>query len=288
VKVGDPITLRMTVLGKGNLSTVQIPSPSFGENFKIYDPQIFEKDGIKKSEQVIIPQSEDIKEIPVIKFSYFDPQLKIYRTLSKGPFPVNVSKLEDREGFKVVGLNGEYKPFEPEKFGEDIVFIKEKPGKFRITGQHAHNSVFFYIIILLSIMVWVGAFINYKRTHRMRTDSVYARRLLAPRKAKQGLAQVKTHIGTGNKEKFYDAVFSTIQEYIGNKLHLSSGAVTFETVEAELRTKNIEQVAINGIKLIFDECDRVRYASADTGQDDLTASYQRLAKAIDYMERHLK
>jgi len=288
VKEGDPITMRMTILGKGNLSAIQMPALSLTDNFKIYDPQIFEKDNIKKSEQVIIPQSEDITEIPVIQFSYFDPQLKIYRTITKGPFPIHVAKLKDGEGFKVVGLTGEYRPFEFEKFGEDIVFIKARPGKFRIFGRHVYNSSLFYFVIILSIMAWVSACINYKRTDRIKTDIVYARRLLAPRKAKQGLALVKNLIDSGNKEKFYDATFKTIQEYLGNKLHLSSGAVTFETVQSELVSKNIEQNTIDEIKVIFEECDMIRYASAANNQDDLTASYQRLANNIDYLERHLK
>jgi len=196
--------------------------------------------------------------------------------------------LEEGEEFKVVSLNGVYMPIHPEIFGEDIVFIKANPGKFRISGQHVYNSSLFYIVIILSIIAWVGAIINFKRTDRIKTDIVYARRLLAPRKAKQGLALVKNLIDSKNKEKFYDATFKTIQEYLGNKLHLSSGAVTFETVESELISKSIEQKTINEIKVIFEECDMIRYASADISQDDLTTSYQRLANNIDYLERHLK
>jgi len=288
VKEGDPITLRMTIMGKGNLSTVQIPQLSLKDQFKIYDPQIFEKNGVKKSEQVIIPQSADITEIPAIRFSYFDPQVKQYRTITKGPFPIKVKKLEDGEEFKIVSLNGEYKPFDPEVFGEDIVFIKEKPGTLKISGQHVYNSALFYWLIVLSIMAWAGSLMNYKRLDRIKTDVVYARRLLAPRKAKQGLAHVKGLIAGKDREKFYDAVFKTIQEYLGNKLYLSSGAVTFETVQDKLNSKNIEQSTIDEIEKIFEECDMIRYASADISQDDLTVSYERLANNIDYLERHLK
>jgi len=102
------------------------------------------------------------------------------------------------------------------------------------------------------------------------------------------LAEVKSLIAIGDNEKFYDTVFKTFQEYLGNKLHLSSGAVTFETVQVELNSKSIEQNVVEEIKVIFDECDMIRYASAGTGQDDLTTSYQRLAKTIDFLERHLK
>ncbi|MCK4882208.1 MAG: protein BatD, partial [Candidatus Omnitrophica bacterium] len=85
VKEGDPITFRTTVLGKGNLTAIQMPSLSSGEDFKLYDPQVFEKGDIKKTEQVIIPRSEEIKEVPQIRFSYFDPELRKYQTIKKGP-----------------------------------------------------------------------------------------------------------------------------------------------------------------------------------------------------------
>lgn len=288
VKEGDPITLRMTIVGKGNLSTVQMPPLSNEDNFKVYDPQVLEKGGVKKSEQVIIPQSDKITEIPAIQFSYFNPQIGKYQTITRGPFPIKVTGLGDGEEFKVVSLNGEYKPVNPEVFGEDIVFIKEKPGKFRLSGQHVYNSPFFYIIILLSALAWIVVLISYKRSNRIKTDIVYARRLLAPRKAKQGLVLTKSLIPSANKEQFYDAVFKTIQEYLGNKLHLSSGAVTFETVQEKLISKNIEQNTIDEIQTIFEECDMIRYASADIDQDDLSASYQRLANIVDYLERYLK
>jgi len=72
IKVGDPITLRMTVIGKGNLAAIDMPKIPLDAEFKLYDPQIFEKDNIKKSEQVLIPKHENISEVPALQFSYFD------------------------------------------------------------------------------------------------------------------------------------------------------------------------------------------------------------------------
>jgi len=122
----------------------------------------------------------------------------------------------------------------------------------------------------------------------METDSVYARRLLAPRQAKRGLSHTKKLIKAEKKEEFYDAVFKTIQQYLGNKLHLSSGAVTYETVEELLKSKDIENNVINDIKVIFDECDQIRYALANINEESMNMSYQRLARSIDYLERHLR
>ena len=288
VKEGDPITLRMTVIGEGNLAAVQMPSLPPESDFKLYDPQIFEKDNIKKTEQVIIPQSGQITQIPEIRFSYFDPDLREYRTVQKGPFPITVRKLEKGEEFRAVGLAGEIQTVEPETFGQDIVFIKVKPGRLRVVGAAIYKNSWFYVLIVVLAFLWSGGLLFYQRSCRIRTDIVYARRLQAPRQAKKGLIRAKELIAKGNKEEFYDTVFKTIQQYLGNKLHLSSGAVALETVQSRLEENNIEQKLIDEIKLIYDECDMIRYASASMSQENMNTSYQRLERIIDHLERFLK
>lgn len=288
VKEGDPITLRMTIIGDGNLSALTMPSLSADDNFKLYEPQIYQKDNIKKLEQVIIPKSDQVTGVPEIRFSYFDPPLKQYRTITRGPFPIKVTKLDKEQGLQVVGMDDEPKPITPEVLGQDIVFIKTNPGELQIIGQHVYKRMSFYLIIVPAVIMWLGVFVYYKRTHRIKTDIVYARRLQAPRQAKRGLTRARHSIATGEKEEFYDAVFKTLQQYLGNKFHLSLGAVTFETVRAKLRRNNMDTKIIDDLKLTFEECDMVRYASANISQESMRAGYQRLARIIDHLERHLK
>ena len=68
VKVGDPITLRMKVTGDGDLKSITMPV--FNDaSFKTYDPQIKDEGNAKISEQVVIPTSTDVKEVPAVYFS---------------------------------------------------------------------------------------------------------------------------------------------------------------------------------------------------------------------------
>jgi hypothetical protein len=288
VKEGDPITLRMTVIGDGHISALTMPILAPGDNFKLYEPQVYQTDNIKKLEQVIIPTSDRVTSVPEVRFSYFDPRLKQYQTITRGPFPVKVSKLDEGRELQVVGTDDGLKPVTPEVLGQDIVFIKTNPGRWRVVGDRVYTSVGFYVIVALAVMGWLGAFVHYRRTHRIKTDIAYARRLQAPRQAKQGLTKARHFIATDEKEKFYDTVFKIIRQYLGNKLHLSSGAVTFETVQARLGFRKTNQQIIDDIKLTFDECDMVRYASAVISRESMRASYQRLTRVIDHLERHLK
>src|SRR4030095_9656612 len=46
--------------------------------------------GIKTFEQVIIPQNHEITVLPPLRFSFFDPEQKSYRTLSNAAVPLSV------------------------------------------------------------------------------------------------------------------------------------------------------------------------------------------------------
>ena len=287
VNAGDPITLRMNVHGDGNLKAVQLPALSSLQGFKIYDPQVKEEEQAKTLEQVVIPNSSEIKDIPAIEFFYFDPGLKKYQTISRGPFPIRVRKAEDREGLKIVGGEKQLDIVEPEVVGQDIIFIKDSPGTFYLMGRHVCHDSRFYTVIVIGVGVWIALYAFYQRTHKMETDVVYARRLLAPKEAGKGLRQAARLKALNQKGEFYTALFKTLQQYLGNKLHLSSGAVTFATVQPRL-SGCIEPAVLEELKHIFEECDAVRYAPAALDETAMSGSYERVQKIIDYLERHLR
>ncbi len=291
LKVGDPITLRMKIRGNGNLKAVEFPSFANQDEFKLYDPIIKEENNTKILEQVIVPKSDQIETVLAIQFSYFDINYGKYRTITRGPFPIKVEKSDQGEGVKVIGL-GELATsiVPPEKLGQDIVFIKDSAGTFRAKGAWLYRRVGFYIFLFVMGIFWGVAYIFYKQTHRLKTDTVYARRMQAPRHARKGLMHAKKLLEEGKREDYYTTIFKTLQNYLGNKFHLSSGAVTFETIEEILLNKQGADMASvrNRLKIIFDECDMIRYASGQITAKDMQENYQKVEQIIDYLERHVK
>jgi tetratricopeptide (TPR) repeat protein len=97
VNVGEPIKIDFIIKGEGNISFVVPPEINYGDKFKVYEMNLINenisKNGIKGRklyEQVIIPKSTDIKEIPQITFSYFDPFKEEFKEIKYGPFPITV------------------------------------------------------------------------------------------------------------------------------------------------------------------------------------------------------
>ncbi len=98
VRTGDPVTLRVRISGTGNFDRVSKPSVETDANWKTYNPEATFKpldavgfQGEKFFEQVLIPQSPDIKEIPPLVFTWFDPVQRKYNQIKSDPLPLTVT-----------------------------------------------------------------------------------------------------------------------------------------------------------------------------------------------------
>ena len=286
VNVGDPITVKVKVSGDGNSRTVEPPVFTKAEYFKVYDPQIKEEDGSKRSEQVLIPESDQVTEVPALLFSFFDPALQRYQTITKGPFPVAVQRPKgDQAPLTVPSPGGSAATtVAPPVVGQDIVFIKESPGDFYVIGERFYRTVPFYFVVIVFLGGWGMLYAFYRRTHKIATDVVYARRLRAPREARRGLQEARRLQGFEDAQKFYDVLFRTLQGYLGNKLHLSAGALTLETIKTRLSGR-VDAKCLEEIQQAFEECDAIRYAPSRPDTRARAQSYARIQRIIDALER---
>ncbi|MCK5579712.1 MAG: protein BatD [Candidatus Omnitrophica bacterium] len=291
VTVGDPITLRMTVTGEGNFRAVKLPELDKREDlnmdFKFYDPQITSEQGMKRLEQVVIPKNDKVKEFPAVSFSYFDVDQRKYRVVTKGPFSIKV-KSDGSGEIKVVGLplttTGQI-VHQEEYLGKDIRFIRDQIGRLQPRGFQMYKSRLFAVVIGLFVLVWCGAIFAFQVSYKIKTDVRFARRMQAPRFARQGLSKAKGYMVKGEKEQFYDTVFKTLQKYFSNKFHMPAGAVTFDTVIKVVGDKGLKAGVFESLKQIFDECEMVRYAAAQLDENTMRESYKKAAEVIDAFER---
>jgi hypothetical protein len=287
LKVGDPLTVRIKISGKGNFDTVTCPQLESSEGFKVYQPQIKQQDAEKTFEQIVIPESEHITQIPKIIFSFFDSETEEYKTITQGPFAVKVAKA-DVEGVKIVeSPQAISRTIVKEHFGRDIVYIKNSPGRLRKQGVYLYKKKGFIFFHLVVFAMFVIAAIVYKEKEKLKSDVRYARRLGAPSKAKKGINQARRFLQQGRQFEFFNTVFKTLQEYIGDKFHLPSGGITLETVERVLRELQIKDDTIKKLKSIFDDCDTVRYApSSEFDKKRQERIFVLMKEVIGELQRH--
>jgi hypothetical protein len=98
VKMGDPVTMKLTVTGRGNFDRMDAPMLKDPTGWRAYPPSSnFAKDdgdaigirGTKTFEMAVIPE-EAKSQMPVFSFSYFDPEAEKYVTLLSEPATLSV------------------------------------------------------------------------------------------------------------------------------------------------------------------------------------------------------
>lgn len=98
VQVGDPVTMKLRVSGRGNFDRVEAPALQNPDGWRSYPPSSeFKKDdpdelglsGTKTFAMAVIPE-EKKTQMPAFTFSYFDPEAEKYVTLASDPAPLQV------------------------------------------------------------------------------------------------------------------------------------------------------------------------------------------------------
>lgn len=236
LKVGEPVTLTLTLTGSGNFD--RIPPPEFPEweHWRRYPPKVeFIQDpedptglkGTKNFEYILIPQDASITEVPEIEYAWFDPAIAAFETTTIPAREVAVSPSDkplDNNPFPLLSSNDEEAA---EAVPENILPLRPEIGKLRPVSQPLAGSPMFLVsnfataLILLSIAIW-----QYRK-NRLQNDARLARRHSGSRLVRKALQQAKAASDKGDAEAFFAAAKFALQESIS---HLSEAHVDAKTL----------------------------------------------------------
>lgn len=267
VKVGDPISIKMIIKGKGNFDTVSCPELKTKDGFIINKPRIIQKGDTKICEQAILPTMDTITQIPAINFSFFDPDREIYLTLKRGPTPLKVSR--------------PIQTVPPVKFTQDEQAVKKLQKKDYPFYKRLILSVFcigFFIVIALLVFK--------KNKERLSLHiKQYAKRVKILRLIKKNLKKAQQAIKKGDSTEFYTIIFRTLQEYLGYKFHIFPGGIIVDIVYTVLRPKGISEEVLKKIIDVFEDCDMARYSSLKAGRTRMEETFNKMKEIINYLEK---
>lgn len=298
VKVGDPITLSINIRGEGNIQTIGEPviTPGDEKDFKIYpaetDMTITDRGegirGEKLFSKVIEPQHEDIDFIPVISFSYFDPELEKYKTITHDPIPIVVEhsdleipirfSLEDAEKVK-----GQVKILT-----KDILPIMSDLYSFKNQGFAIYNRPLFLAFIFLTPILVVIVCI-YVQRHRelLQTDVGYARKRRALSRAKKQLSNARQLIPLDKPSEFYSTLAKTVMEHIADKLNLASASITSDNISGILESRGVSHDVIKELKQCLESCDYGRFSASQHSKDQMVRTLDTAEEFIMHLEKQL-
>ena len=288
VKAGDPITVHMDINGNGNFNTVLMPKIDCASGFKAYEPEVKTDEGRKSFTEVLIPETEAVTEVPKASFTYFDPDKKEYKTITQGPIPIQVEKGKDETPSQVVGpVSAQYQgETKNEELVRDIIYIKEAPGRWVGKSYGFYNSRIFWSFVFLPLIFLMSFLFVQGRKAKLKSDSVYAGRVLALRVSRRGLKALARLAYQKDAKIFYETLFKTLQDYLGNRLNMPPAGITSDAVEHALELKDADMEILRKVKSLFDTCDRARFAFFSAQEYELADDLKILQEIIKYFERN--
>jgi hypothetical protein len=261
----DPITVTMRIAGTGNLSGIAPPTLD-AAGFKLYPPQNVKSadaPALRVFEQVLVPTSEEVREIPTVRFAYFDPEREVYEVATAGPIALMVQPSQPTAGVDGVPSAGAERPAanrsSGEPLGRDIVYIKDRPGRLR-RGAPLHQQPLFLALQLIPLAFYVVAMGAARRRDRLHGDPRYARFTRAGQRVRRAITSARRRATEGGTAEASGMLAGAMREYLSAKLDVPVGAVDAQRVAQTLGDRDATAVA--RIAEFFAIVERVSYAPA--------------------------
>jgi hypothetical protein len=284
VAAGDPVTLKIQVVGKGSLESLNLPALKW-DGFKFYPPTSkvdfndqLGIEGSKVFEQVVVPQTPDVQGIPPLSFTYFDPERKAFQTLTHPGIPLVVRPASSRNA----ALPETESENEDQPQARDIVHIKQRPGTLARIGPPLLVRPSFISISLFPIAVWASACVWRRRAVYLQNNPRLRRQRQVERLVKEGLAELINLAARNEPQEFFATVFRLMQEQLGERLDLPAASITEAVLDEHLRPKGVSEPIINAARELFNLCNVARYAPV-SGSQELSALIPKVRSIVEQL-----
>ncbi len=284
VAAGDPITLKIELTGRGPLESLNLPGFTW-DGFKSY-PATAKLDftdqlaiqGTKSFEQVVVPQTPDIRQVPSLQFSYFDPAQKAYRTLTHPAVPLVVRPSSNR-GPEIAAPRGEA---EETPQNRDIVHIKPRPGTLARPSPPLLPRPGFLVLAAFPVLVWLAALLWRRRADQLQNNPRLRRQRHVAALVRDGLNDLRAQASSNEPQAFFATVFRLLQEQLGERLDLAAASITEAVIEEHLKPKGTPEAVILSAQELFQLCNVARYAPI-SGSQELSALVPKVQSTLEQL-----
>ncbi len=291
VKLDDPLTIKVTLTGNGNIQLCEAPKVEIPSAFEAFPPKSTENiktddngmSGTRTFNYVAIARQPGEITIPAVKFSYFDLATKSYKTVSTNELTIKITGERDSTATAFTG--GVIKS-DVENLGSDIRFIKQgfelKSKKFGF-----FNSFEFWMIILVLALAFTAVILLRLQQIKNNANLAAVKNRKAGRTSRKRLKKAAEYMKQNKKDEFYEEVLNALWGYLGDKLEMPASELTRDNVVDKLGEKGVAMDAIEQYVNTLNDCEFERYAPSGLARP-LQDMYTRAAEAIEQMENNIK
>lgn len=283
VTVGDPITVRVQISGRGALDAVTLPPQPAWRDFQTYPPTTklnttdqFGFQGTKTFEQIISPENSDVHELPALTFSFFNPDDGQYHTLTHPAVPLTV-KPAGATPLPALAANKNAAP--ENQSPQDILPIKETLGTLTQNTVPLVAQPAFLATQGLPVLAFLAAFIWRKRADNLANNPRLRRQRAVAALVASGLDELKKYAAANRPDEFFATLFRLLQEQLGERLDCPASAITDNVVDEHALLRAAPAATRDALREQFQLCNQARYAPV-RGSSELNSVAAQFEKLI--------
>jgi hypothetical protein len=286
--VGDPITVRAQISGRGHLDALNLPAQPQWREFKAYavtstanptDP--LGLSGSKTFEQVIVPENHEIRVLPPLQFSFFDPNAKAYRTLSGPAIPLSIRPSISAAAPPML-TNADSGPVPLPQ--DDIIHIRARFEPIAMVQPPLIQQPWFLGLQVVPVVAWIGLFLARKKKERLANNPRLRRQREVAARVRDGLRELPEHAAARRTEEFFATVFRLLQEQLGARLDVPASGITEAVIDQRLRGGNLPEATLTELHELFLACNQARYAP-QRSSEELSSYIPRVQNVLRDLEQ---
>jgi len=263
-KVGDPLTLTITLRGQGTLEAARAPDltaiPAVIDRFRVYEATGETRGGQRQFTYSLRPLQAGTVEFPSIPLSYFDVQQEKFITLRTEPISLIVSQAEqlDDDEIALAGAgNGRQAAIEASQDGV-LVNIND----LSILTDQSVDAPRWFLLFAGMGGAYVLVLVVSDQVRQFFGDRDLQRRRLAPGRARRRLQGAGTQIQAGKWRVAVDALGGALIGLVADVAGMEESGLTSAEVETQLRNMGVETEIVRRTSELLETCDGVRYGAS--------------------------
>ena len=290
VRVGEPVTLKITVTAADHLENIFFQplryQPLLINRFDIpEDRSLPLREGKSKVyTQTIRPLNRQIKQVPPLQLSFFNPVSKAYVTVESKAIPLQVSPADQVGIFGGTPIKNRLHTVK-----EGIRQNYENPdmltNRRRSLLGWTHPALVLALLLVPPFLVGgtsLATLFGEKKHHIHRTAKA-ARAYKVFRKNAAHIAH-----GPSMKGDIYSGLDRVLRAYLGDRLHLNPGALSFRDAQVQLAASGADTQTLEELQSLFARCEAYRFTTAHNEPGDPKQILRNAIGIIKSLERALK
>jgi hypothetical protein len=289
VAANEAVTLTVRVSGDGNIRLVPAPTLDLPADFEVFPPEVSESvgpggaglSGSKTFSWVLIPRAPGRREIPSLRFGYFDTAAGAWRAAETLALPLPVSG-DPIEGSTALGRGG------VAQLRQDIRFIRLGSLELRRVGDGLLVGLGFWMFALLPLAGIGGAVALRRHWDRLEGDVAYARGRKAGRMARRRLAEARSLATGSDPRAFYAEVARALRGLVADRLNLAEAGLQNADVEQVLERAGVDPALRREVHDCLETCDRQRFAPPGTDPGERERFLGRAGEVMTSLDRAIR